>query len=278
MNWLRTQYHCTGSFDNEELQALLIEQNIKIKEINDKKFVFDIFSDNFRLDDILNALEKENNKTILKWVVFSEKEMYDAQWYSMGATMLAIDTKKRDFTYTTSCPYQRSTRIAYRHIEQVKPFVANRTPKWKNRYNFCGVETGDYYTVFCSDEARRVLSENKIVGIEYIPVLTGDMITEKENIQQLTFPNVLPMAAIDFIGSYKENICPTCGRKSYEFLEPNMDNWHIVPSAIPKGIDAFITEVTFDPGQYREIVISKKLYNVLIEQMKEKHLDCRPVG
>ena len=59
MNWLRTQYHCTGSFDNEELQALLIEQNIKIKEINDKKFVFDIFSDNFRLDDILNALESE---------------------------------------------------------------------------------------------------------------------------------------------------------------------------------------------------------------------------
>ena len=108
---------------------MLIEQNIKIEEINDEKFVFDIFSDNFRLDDILNALEKENNKTILKWVVFSEKEMYDAQWYSMGATMLAIDTKKRDFTYTTSCPYQRSTRIAYRHIEQVKPFVANRTPK-----------------------------------------------------------------------------------------------------------------------------------------------------
>ena len=136
----------------------------------------------------------------------------------------------------------------------------------------------DELYVFCSDEARRVLSENKIVGIEYIPVLTGDMITEKENIQQLTFPNVLPMAAIDFIGSHKENICPTCGRKSYEFLEPNMDNWHIVPNAIPKGIDAFITEATFDPGQYREIVISKKLYNVLIEQMKEKHLDCRPVG
>ena len=59
VNWLRTQYHCTGSFDNEELQALLIEQNIKIKEINDKKFVFDIFSDNFRLDDILNALESK---------------------------------------------------------------------------------------------------------------------------------------------------------------------------------------------------------------------------
>ena len=65
---MRIQYHCTGSFENEELQALLIEQNIIIKKINDEKFVFDIFSDNFRLEDILNALEKENNKiTIVAW-------------------------------------------------------------------------------------------------------------------------------------------------------------------------------------------------------------------
>ncbi len=275
---MKIEYHCIEKQNNSELCNILIQQNIKMFNMsNGIDVIFDFYSDTPMADKILEIINRSEKPFLIRSAIYSAKEMKEAQWYSINATMLAIDTRKVEFTYSYPCPYDGDENRYY-HQKQVNPFVANRMPKWKHRYNFCGVENGDTHKIFCSSQAKSILMERGLSGVEYMPVLKGDMVTQQDNIYQLVFPNILAKEAIEFVGEYNEIKCPICGRVSYEFSEPNMDNWRVKTELIPPGIDAFTTELSLDYGDSQEIVISKKLYNILIEEMKEKHLACKPVG
>ena len=70
-----------------------------------------------------------------------------------------------------------------------------------------------------------------------MPVLKGDRKTPKENIHQLKFTQILPREAFDFIGQYKEIVCPICGKINYAFKEPMLDNIRIRKDMIPEGVE-----------------------------------------
>ena len=119
-------------------------------------------------------------------------------------------------------------------------------------------------------QADPTLQPGKVKGIDAsIP----------ENIHQLKFTQTLPREAFDFIGKYKEIVCPICGKINYAFAEPMLDNIRIRKDMIPEGIDAFISEMNTGEGRgFKLLIASKKLYQLLTEEMQEKHFHFAPIG
>ena len=187
-----------------------------------------------------------------------------------------------DFTYDAKCPYVSEYGInKHRHLDQVNPFVSVKTPKWKKGYNFCSVETGFLTQIFCSDFAKETIQKNGINGVQFMPVLKGDLTTPTPDVSQLVFANKLPKEAYTFIGKYTEDHCPSCGRINYIFEEPRCDFLRLNTDMLPKNIDAFGSEIIFGWGFGDEpVVISKRFYNLIINNLKEKtkHFILYPIG
>ena len=278
-NKVKIKYHCSGRWDNKSLVELIESEKIKYDDCDDRYFVFDFYSDNPKCEEILNSLNRQPRPLIIQEAIYSKEEMQKAEWYEMYATRQVVDTRDWDYTYEFLCPYQHGEDIRYKHMTQVRPFILQGMPKWKPRFNFCTDACGDFSLTFCSDYGKEKLIEKGITGIEFMPVLKGDRKTPKENIHQLKFTQILPREAFDFIGQYKEIVCPICGKINYAFKEPMLDNIRIRKDMIPEGVDAFISEMNTGEGRgFKLLIASKKLYRLLTEEMQEKHFHFAPIG
>ena len=270
---------------NEDIRAINYLEINRIKyEIGTipKRIYFTIYSDAERSEDFLNYIQTLPETSISKSSVFSKQEMEDAKWYLLDVYRMGIDTINTKYTYDAKCPYTTSCGIQkHHHLDQINPFVSKRTPKWKNGYQFCSVDSGFTTRIFCSDYAKDTIIRNGITGVDFMPVVKGDLTTQTPDVSQLVFTNKLPLEAYTFIGEYTEKICPFCGRINYCFLEPNCDNIRLNTDIIPEGIDAFGSQIVLGWGFGDEpIVISKKFYNLIVKELKEKtgHITCFPIG
>ena len=281
---MKIEYYCCIDTDKSLLDIL--DYNGISYEINkypdDEWCTFTVYSDMPVTEDILRYIKGKKGTTIHETDIFSDEEMEKAKWYLFYVTRMGIDTKNPDFTYEYSCLYYVSPEYGfekYHHCEQINPFVTSKTPKWKTKYHFCSTETGEITKIFCSDYAKDIIIQNGIKGVEFIPVLKGDLVTHTENVNQLTFPNKLPFEAFTFIGKYKEIVCPFCGKKKYMFDRIRGDNIRIKTEMIPEGIDAFCGDLTIGEGfGYHPIVISKKFYNLLTTNFNKKHMLFNPIA
>ena len=270
------RYHCSVMYSDEyskRILEILGDEGIHYDDIMGNAFVFYVYSDNPRTAEILKHLETEPSIEVL----FSKSELENANWYILEATRFDIETSDDDFTFEYSCPYRTPYDTRYRHQKQINPYVSKRTPKWKNNYNFCAM-LGDFNRVFCSDRAKNMIFTRDIVGVDYMHVVNrrGE---STENVSQMIFNNVLPMNCFNFIGEYSAHQCESCGKIHYEFKRPGDDNIRIRADLIPKGIDVFVTERSFSRGWIQPpIIISKKFYDLLANEMKEKHLRYFPIG
>ena len=202
---MKIEYHCSVNYSNTELLALLEREKIKHEDVMGKDFVFDVFSDHPKCEEILQYVNQEENPFIIQTAIFSKKDMEQAEWFTFVATRSLVGTRNNDYTFDFLCEYCNEYGIqkSY-HRVQKNHFVVKSVPKWKPKFNFCSEECGDFATIFCSDFAKETLIENQILGVDFLPVLKGDLVTPKENIHQLIFPNVLPEGAIDFVGKHRK--------------------------------------------------------------------------
>lgn len=279
---MKYKYYCRVKPDSYVISFL---ERKKVKyEIGTitKTLIFDIYSDTEESEELLEYIQSRGDNLITKSSIFSDQEMEDANWYLLYVTRMGMETKDVKYTYDAKCPYITTYGMQkHYHLDQVNPFVSSKTPKWKNRYNFCSVETGFMTQIFCSDFAKDAILKNKIIGVDFMPVLKKDLKTETSNVHQLVFANKLPLEAYTFIGEYSEDICPFCGRINYIFEEPNCDTIRLNTDMIPKGIDAFGSKIIIGEGFGDEpIVISKKFYDLMIKDLNEnpKHFDLYPIA
>ena len=267
---MKKWYHCLERYEgNEKLIEILDHENIARYEISRRAFVFDVYSDNKRFGEILSLLSGDPIIT----AVFSEEEMENANWYLFEVIRLDIQSSDPDYTYEYSCPYDNGIR--HRHQKQVNYCVSKRTPKWKNNYNFCANNYGDYYEIYCSDIAKKMIKNRDIVGIDFWPVVNkkGE---PTENVSQLVYKHTLSVNSFKFIGKYREFVCPTCGYVQYLFDIPGEDNVRLLTETIPKGIDAFVADFQMCAGQARyPVIVSKKVYNLIAKEMKENFISER---
>ena len=274
---MKINYRCRGRYKNENSQKIikiLEEEKIKYDDIMGNAFVFYLHSDHERTKEILGYLQEKYYME----AIFSKEEMENANWYTFEATRHDIETSDFDFTFKQSCPFKTELGTRYWHTVQVNPFVSKRIPKWKNNYNFCSVNTGDFNQIFCSDIAKMMIKNRDITGVDFMPVVNRKNIPT-DNVSQLRFPNILPRKAFDFIGKYKEIVCPTCGKVRYTFEHPGYDNMRIKTELIPSDIDAFSAEMSVREGWIvPPVIVSKKIYNLVVNEMKEKHVRFMPIG
>lgn len=274
---MKTKYRCLEPYksaNSSKIIKILEEEKIKYTDIMGNAFVFYLYSDHERTKEILGYLQEKYYMEAL----FSKEEMEAANWYTFEATRHDIESSDDHFTYQYSCPYETETGTRYRHAKQVNPYLSKRTPKWKNNYNFCSVNTGDYNKIFCSDIAKMMIENRGITGVEFMPVVNRKNIPT-ENVSQLRFPNILPREAFVFIGEYTEIVCPTCGKINYEFAQPGYDNIRVKTELIPNGIDIFSAEMSTSRGWIvPPVIVSKKVYDLVVNEMKEKHVRFRPIG
>lgn len=258
---------------SNEILKILCDEGIHYNDIMGNAFVFYVYSDNPQTAEILKHLEKKPSVEVL----FSKEELENAKWYILEATRFDIETSDDNFTFEYSCPYKTPYDTRYRHQKQINSYLSKRTPKWKNNYNFCSM-VGDFNRIFCSDFAKKMIANRNIVGVDYMPV-TNRRGEPTENVNQMIFHNVLPMDCFNFIGEYSTHKCETCGIIHYEFKRPGDDNIRVRTDLIPSGIDAFVAERSFSRGWIQPpVIISKKFYNLLANEMKEKHLRYYPIG
>ena len=78
---------------------MLQSENIKHTDVMGISYVFDIYSDNPRCEEILNYLRQNPNPFILQEAIYSKEEMQKAEWYEMYATRQVVDTRDWDYTY-----------------------------------------------------------------------------------------------------------------------------------------------------------------------------------
>jgi hypothetical protein len=270
---------------NEDISVINFLKTKKIKYETGplpNRIYFTIYSDIENNEELLKYIQTLPETSIEKSSVFSEQEMEDANWYLLYVTRMGMETKNVDYTYNAKCPYTTAYGMQrHYHLDQVNPFVSTKTPKWKNGYNFCSVETGFMTQIFCSDFAKDTILKSEISGVSFMPVLKKDLKTEISDVHQLVFANKLPLEAYTFIGKYSEDVCPFCGRINYIFEEPNCDNVKLNTDKIPKNIDAFGSEIIIGYGFGDEpIVISKKFYNLIMKEIKEKpkHFIIYPIA
>ena len=274
---MKIKYRCRERYKNEHCQKIikiLEEEKINYTDIMGNAFVFYLYSDHGRTKEILGYLQEKYHMEAL----FSKDEMEAANWYTFEATRHDIESSDDHFTFEYSCPYESEIGIRYRHEKQINPYLSKRTPKWKNNYNFCSVNTGDFNSIFCSDIAKMMIENRNITGVEFMPVVNRKNIPT-ENVSQLCFPNILPREAFDFLGEYREIVCPNCGKIQYEFVQPMYDNIRVKTELIPSGIDMFSAEMSVSRGWIvPPVIVSKKVYNLVVNEMKEKHVRFMPIG
>ena len=152
-------------------------------------------------------------------------------------------------------------------------------PKWKTKFNFASECCGDFSMIFCSDFAREKITQSDIVGIDFAPVYKENLTEIKEDIHQFKVDNILPADVFYVVGEHRIELCPVCGKPNYVLLKPMADNIRVVTDKIPNGIDVFKSEIAFYEGwgEYL-IIVSKKVYNLIAIDMKERHVCFFPIG
>lgn len=278
---MKKEYHCSCSSKNTFLMEFLDREQIKyVQGLNG--FIFDFYSDHPKCDEIISLVKSDPetrfSPSIIETAVFSKKEMENANWFFMQATRPLIETKKPEYTFTYYC--RLPTDIPrYHHRTQVNPFVVKAMPKWKTKFNFASECCGDFSMIFCSDYAKEKITQSGIVGIDFSPVYNGNLTKIKEDIHQFKVDNILPADVFYFVGEHRIEPCPICGKTNYIFFKPMADNIRVVTDKIPNGIDVFKSETAFYEGWGEHlIIVSKKVYNLIAKDMKERQVRFTPIG
>lgn len=282
---MKIEYHCSVSNKNTALIELLNREKIKYSEgipgILDE-IIFDICSDHPKFNEIFSlakiAIENESPPLMIETAIFSKEEMESAKWFFMQATRPLIETKKDEYTFNYSC--KLPTELPrFKHRTQVNPFVVKAMPKWKTKFNFASECCGDFSMIFCSDFAREKITQSDIVGIDFAPVYKGNLTELKEDIHQFKVDNILPTEAFHFIGNHRIELCPICGKPNYVLVKPMLDHIRVILDKIPEGIDVFKSEMTVYEGWGENlIIVSKKVYNLIAKDMKERQVRFTPIG
>ena len=278
---MKTEYHCSISNKNIALIELLNRENIKYDETL-SGFVFDFYSDHPKCDEIISLVKSDPETrfppSISETAIFSKEEMENANWFFMQATRPLIETRKNEYTFNYSCKLP-SELPRYHHRIQVNPFVVKAMPKWKTKFNFASECCGDFSMIFCSDFAREKITQSDIVGIDFVPVYKGNLTEIKEDIHQFKVDNILPTEAFRFIGNHIIEPCPICGVPNYVLKQPMKDHIRVIADKIPEGIDVFKSEMTVYEGWGEKlIIVSKKVYNLIAKDMKERQVRFTPIG
>ena len=258
-----------------ELSELLDKYNVAYERA---AFItsFDLYEDSDAYAQLLPYIKARTCSDIAD-AVFSEAEMEKAAWYTVrckwrrGYPMPDNDNSYLGVTYGLQAPYNGCRCKA----EQCAPFQMQSAPHWGTRSFLMLNWVED--ELFVSDSCAAILSKAGLEGFALWPVKNKNGRQTLQNIQQLKIRAAAP-AGLDLEQTPVKQIgiCRSC--QSPIYLVPTQPLVFSESSIRAIQGDIAKTAELFGAAYGRKkILISRKFYEVIIQNGLERNLKIEPV-
>lgn len=263
---------------HDKLEELLVSSNIQFKDSgNIRKFFLNV--DAASSVPIIKEAVFQKATILYSWQ-FDPRELENAEWFLMESRCGKIDSADDTYTFAYSCA--KGVDVFgiehYHHKRQIAPYCLRRTVKWNNKHNIYSDTNGGTHTFFCSSVAKEAF-EQQLGGIEFVPVLSVKDKCPVSDVYQICVLHHLPSEAVILPKGVTFEKCPYCGEKRIYFEHAGLDYIFLKKGFLDKGIDIYETEDLFGWGfGYPLVVISRKMYLLLTETLRERTLHFTPIS
>lgn len=263
---------------HDKLEELLVSSNIQFKDSgNIRKFFLNV--DAASSVPIIKEAVFQKATILYSWQ-FDPRELENAKWFLMESRCGKIDSADDTYTFAYSCAKGVDVFGVehYHHKRQIAPYCLRRTVKWNNKHNIYSDTNGGTHTFFCSSVAKEAF-EQQLGGIEFVPVLSVKDKCPVSDVYQICVLHHLPSEAVILPKGVTFEKCPYCGEKRIYFEHAGLDYISLKRGILDKGIDIYETEDLFGWGfGYPLVVISRKMYLLLTETLRERTLHFTPIS
>lgn len=263
---------------HDKLEELLVSSNIQFKDSgNIRKFFLNV--DAASSVPIIKEAVFQKATILYSWQ-FDPRELENAKWFLMESRCGKIDSADDTYTFAYSCAKGVDVFGVehYHHKRQIAPYCLRRTVKWNNKHNIYSDTNGGTHTFFCSSVAKEAF-EQQLGGIEFVPVLSVKDKCPVSDVYQICVLHHLPSEAVILPKGVTFEKCPYCGEKRIYFEHAGLDYIFLKKGFLDKGIDIYETEDLFGWGfGYPLVVISRKMYLLLTETLRERTLHFTPIS
>ena len=263
---------------HDKLEELLVSSNIQFKDSgNIRKFFLNV--DAASSVPIIKEAVFQKATILYSWQ-FDPRELENAEWFLMESRCGKIDSADDTYTFAYSCAKGVDVFGVehYHHKRQIAPYCLRRTVKWNNKHNIYSDTNGGTHTFFCSSVAKEAF-EQQLGGIEFVPVLSVKDKCPISDVYQICVLHHLPSEAVILPKGVTFEKCPYCGEKRIYFEHAGLDYIFLKRGFLDKGIDIYETEYLFGWGfGYPLVVISRKMYLLLTETLRERTLHFTPIS
>ena len=263
---------------HDKLEELLVSSNIQFKDSgNIRKFFLNV--DAASSVPIIKEAVFQKATILYSWQ-FDPRELENAKWFLMESRCGKIDSADDTYTFAYSCAKGVDVFGVehYHHKRQIAPYCLRRTVKWNNKHNIYSDTNGGTHTFFCSSVAKEAF-EQQLGGIEFVPVLSVKDKCPISDVYQICVLHHLPSEAVILPKGVTFEKCPYCGEKRIYFEHAGLDYIFLKKGFLDKGIDIYETEDLFGWGfGYPLVVISRKMYLLLTETLRERTLHFTPIS
>lgn len=263
---------------HDKLEELLVSSNIQFKDSgNIRKFFLNV--DAASSVPIIKEAVFQKATILYSWQ-FDPRELENAKWFLMESRCGKIDSADDTYTFAYSCAKGVDVFGVehYHHKRQIAPYCLRRTVKWNNKHNIYSDTNGGTHTFFCSSVAKEAF-EQQLGGIEFVPVLSVKDKCPVSDVYQICVLHHLPSEAVILPKGVTFEKCPYCGEKRIYFEHAGLDYISLKKGFLDKGIDIYETEDLFGWGfGYPLVVISRKMYLLLTETLRERTLHFTPIS
>lgn len=263
---------------HDKLEELLVSSNIQFKDSgNIRKFFLNV--DAASSVPIIKEAVFQKATILYSWQ-FDPRELENAEWFLMESRCGKIDSADDTYTFAYSCAKGVDVFGVehYHHKRQIAPYCLRRTVKWNNKHNIYSDTNGGTHTFFCSSVAKEAF-EQQLGGIEFVPVLSVKDKCPISDVYQICVLHHLPSEAVILPKGATFEKCPYCGEKRIYFEHAGLDYIFLKKGFLDKGIDIYETEDLFGWGfGYPLVVISRKMYLLLTETLRERTLHFTPIS
>ena len=263
---------------HDKLEELLVSSNIQFKDSgNIRKFFLNV--DAASSVPIIKEAVFQKATILYSWQ-FDPRELENAEWFLMESRCGKIDSADDTYTFAYSCAKGVDVFGVehYHHKRQIAPYCLRRTVKWNNKHNIYSDTNGGTHTFFCSSVAKEAF-EQQLGGIEFVPVLSVKDKCPISDVYQICVLHHLPSEAVILPKGVTFEKCPYCGEKRIYFEHAGLDYISLKRGFLDKGIDIYETEDLVGWGfGYPLVVISRKMYLLLTETLRERTLHFTPIS
>ena len=263
---------------HDKLEELLVSSNIQFKDSgNIRKFFLNV--DAASSVPIIKEAVFQKATILYSWQ-FDPRELENAEWFLMESRCGKIDSADDTYTFAYSCAKGVDVFGVehYHHKRQISHYCLRRTVKWNNKHNIYSDTNGGTHTFFCSSVAKEAF-EQQLGGIEFVPVLSVKDKCPISDVYQICVLHHLPSEAVILPKGVTFEKCPYCGEKRIYFEHAGLDYISLKRGFLDKGIDIYETEDLFGWGfGYPLVVISRKMYLLLTETLRERTLHFTPIS